>query len=451
MAFWNGIKLYSSDWKELGEAASGLKGVSSIVYDEIGDQIYFTVISSVENGSIYTLARDRMDPSKYVPQVGFVEKIHENEKIRSIAFDPFERHLFWIDEKLGIINRLDVKQPKALPVAWRTFEEGTPRALAVDVCRRYLYWTFVGVNGTHIERAALSGIKEPEILIDEHLNNPVAVEIDQLSNRMFWIDQEKGSEVSVESADLHGGDRRTLYNAPNLDFRSLAVDEKSIYIVEYVNEVAFSLNKFLPSRSRTKEKSFSDAPVGIIKRSRLLETLEDHPVCEMAHQEMVEQAELKEQHDLANKSNALMIIDLSKVICLNGKVSKTGVCQCSDGWTGVHCETRICQNFCFHGKCSVSSGGFPICHCDAGFTGERCETNKCSGYCLNDGRCELEDGEPVCHCSEAFSGRHCEMINSRPVICRAFCEVGLALPNIDWSLEEECRWVKGIQGGVEWY
>lgn len=433
MAFNDRIILYDSKWREFGRTATEFQQISSIVYDEIGDQIYFTDVRTNLNGSIYSLGRDPQNPHTYVILDNVVAKIHEEEQIRGLAFDPVERSLYWSDETLKRIYKLDVRQKKAEPTIWMEFDHEIPQALAVDICRRFLYWTTDNDNVTTIERASLTNPAKHTVLINERLQRPIALEIDQFSNRMFWIDIHKGTQVSVESANLHGGDRKTLYDGAGKKLRDLIVDENHILIVDHSNECLYQFNKTEEATGNLSLKNFEKSPRGIIKRTRFAETHEDEAICQSAIYM------LKDQKAVSEKKDQIAAENQSNVICLNGQVTVDGHCDCSDGWTGVHCETKLCQNFCFHGKCAVSSTGFPQCSCEAGYTGERCEVAKCSGYCLNGGRCDLENQEPVCHCLPAFSGRHCEMINSRPVICRAYCEFDMHVPNIDWSVEDVCR------------
>lgn len=414
---------------------------SSIVYDEVGDQVYFADMRSKMNGSIYVMGRSANNPQQYTRLDNFVERMHESEQIRGLAFDPMERMLYWIDTNLRRIYKLDVRQPKALPIVLMTLEHEVPMALAVDVCRRQLYFTAAAENVTTIYRATLGGEK-PTALVQTGLNEPIALEIDQLTERMFWVDDHAGTQVAVEAADLDGQNRKLIYEGAKRDFRSIIVDGDSLLVVDYPNDIVVRLNKTV-TPTVTTVKEFPYAPRGIIKRTRFVESHDDHLVCAQAVSAVQEHHEERQEKEMEERRTASPITtDLRAVICINGEVNSVGNCKCADGWTGEHCQTKVCQNYCFHGTCGVSTTGYPFCHCETGFTGERCEINKCSGYCLNDGQCEMEDGEPVCHCPSTFSGRHCEMINSRPVICRAFCEMGMTLPNIDWSIEEECRWVK---------
>lgn len=432
----------------MGRTALEFQQITSLVYDEIGDQIYFIDMKTRTNGSIYSLTRDPLHPHTYITMGVVVEKkVHDEEEIRGLAFDPVERCLYWIDEKLRIIYKLDVRQKNAQPVVWWQFEQEVPQALSVDICRRFLYWTTDNDNVTTIERASLVSGANHTVLVSERMQRPIALEIDQFSNRMFWIDEHMGTQVSIESSDLRGDSRELIYDGAGRKFRSLIVDEEHVFVVDSANECVFRLNKTANSSVELLQH-FDKSPRGIIKRTRFIDTHEQHAICQSAvyyvkghYDQKVEKTKAAETAASGKSEGALEVANHSQsVVCLNGRVDGQGHCKCSDGWTGKHCETKVCQNFCFHGKCTVSKAGLPLCHCEAGFVGERCETSLCNGYCLNGGQCELEDGDsPACKCLSAFSGRHCEMINSRPVICRAYCEVGMMMPNIDWSIEDECR------------
>lgn len=420
----------------MGEIANqGFQQISSLIYDEIGDQIYFIDFTQNKNSSIYRLGRDPKNPSTYITLANVVERVHEKEKLRGLAFDPVERNLYWIDQDLKKIFKLDVKQPQAQPTIWHSFEDRVPQALSVDVCRRFLYWTTHNdtLKLTTIEKARLgSGQVNSTVLISEKVKRPIALEIDQFSNRMFWIDDEGGTQSTIESANLEGDDRKVIYEGAGVSFRSLIVDQKRVLVVDHTNERAYELKKSASS-SAQELIEFETGPRGLIKRSRFVDTHEEHAICQSAIYYLKEQQQTTEVPPVA-----LVMTNNSSVICLNGKVDDEGHCKCSDGWKGKHCETKVCQNYCFHGTCAVASTGYPLCHCEAGFVGERCESSKCHGYCLNEGSCRIEGDEPVCHCLPSFTGRHCEIINSKPVVCRAFCELGMLMPNLDWELEDEC-------------
>lgn len=445
VSFKDHITLYDAEWQEVGRAGMEFKEISSLIYDEIEDKLFITDMTSHDDVRVFELGRDA-NTNAYVTKENLAAKIHEDDTIRGITFDPLERVLYWIDETLRRIYTLDLTQTKAEPRVFLSFDHETPQAITLDVCRRFLYWTTHSDNGTTIERAPLTfnstnnntaAFDKRTVLVSDRLEKPVAIEIDQFSDKMFWIDIHRGTEVSVESANLHGGERAVLYDAAARELPSLIVEKERVIIMDSSNNCAFEMNKTANAKPK-RLYCFKHTPRRIIKRPHFVEKHRNHPICQMVIERLEEQQQAMTVYNQKN-SAVTKVSQSSRVVCLNGRLNDVGHCVCSTGWTGINCETKLCQNFCFHGTCAVGSNGFPLCHCDTGFTGERCEVERCNGYCLNDGRCELEGELPVCHCSSAFSGRHCEMINSRPVICRAYCEVGLFMPNIDWNIEDECR------------
>lgn len=420
-------------------------GISTIIYDEFQDRIYVSNMNPKENGRLFALDRSAA-PNSYVTQGNIVAKVHDDERIRGMAFDPVNRTLFWIDSSIQRIYKMDLDGPNAEPRVLFQFDKETPHAISVDTCRRYLYWTTANKNMTTIERSSLSGEKRT-VLVKDILYEPVALEVDLFSDRLFWIDDRRGTHVSVESADLHGGNRSVLYDGANRDLRSLIVTEDYLFAVDYASECVYRLNKTV-NATLERLRMFEKSPKGIVKRSHFIQNHRDHPICQKVV-ETLTMRELKKLKEAAVGAAETATTTISnhqvwsqgppQSHCFNGQSNDNGGCDCVPGFAGKSCELNLCYNFCLHGNCVLSSNGLPLCTCEKGYTGGRCEVEKCGGYCLNDGRCELEHNEPVCHCLPAFFGRHCEGINSRPEICRSYCETGMIFPNIEWSIEDECQ------------
>ena len=97
-------------------------------------------------------------------------------------------------------------------------------------------------------------------------------------------------------------------------------------------------------------------------------------------------------------------------------------CECSDGWTGVDCSTRL-KKRCSHlnscsgnGQCVLSDtdpGSGPdsvryACTCEGEWTGPMCSQplpKPCRGGCGGRSRGECVNGE--CLCRNGFTGHHC--------------------------------------------
>lgn len=73
-----------------------------------------------------------------------------------------------------------------------------------------------------------------------------------------------------------------------------------------------------------------------------------------------------------------------------------GVCDCPDGFSGIHCEIEDCFGVeCINGNCDPQS---KTCDCDPDYYGESCDT-----LCVNG---EFTNGD--CHCAEGYEGNTCE-------------------------------------------
>ena len=97
-----------------------------------------------------------------------------------------------------------------------------------------------------------------------------------------------------------------------------------------------------------------------------------------------------------------------------------GHCYCRRGFTGAHCETNLCHNYCVHGSCSINSDGLPTCNCSGTFAGLRCETDQCKGYCLFGGQCSVQNKRPICKC-KYMEGPRCEKLRNITQLCEIFC------------------------------
>ncbi|KTG36341.1 hypothetical protein cypCar_00021803 [Cyprinus carpio] len=95
--------------------------------------------------------------------------------------------------------------------------------------------------------------------------------------------------------------------------------------------------------------------------------------------------------------------------CRNGGYcNERQVCECQDGFYGIHCEKANCSTTCLNGGTCFHPGK---CICAVGFEGSRCELSKCRQPCRNGGKCT---GRNKCKCSKGYHGDLCSKAVCEP-------------------------------------
>eukprot|EP00750_Incisomonas_marina_P008119 INCI15248.1.p1 GENE.INCI15248.1~~INCI15248.1.p1 ORF type:complete len:2168 (-),score=185.95 INCI15248.1:165-6668(-) len=84
-------------------------------------------------------------------------------------------------------------------------------------------------------------------------------------------------------------------------------------------------------------------------------------------------------------------------------------CACEDAWTGAMCSQPLpkpCPGGCVVGRGECVNGE---CLCRNGFTGPRCESSTCPNQCSGHGACDSSAGGPLCLCQPDFTGEDCSI------------------------------------------
>ncbi|KAJ8706699.1 hypothetical protein PYW07_012777 [Mythimna separata] len=416
--------------------------ITSLTYDPVHYRVLFTDV----NYPSMTISSFDLSTAKI--QVLLTTKT-QSYFVR-VVYDPVTQLLVWKTwHKIYTFSLNPASSDKAVDGNLLVTIDNDCRDIAVDICGRYIYW----ITDDEIERARLDG-SDREVIVDSTVHFRISLAIDQQTQRLYWIDYitANGGRLSIESANLNGKNRTTLYIVRNASrASSLAVSKDFIYW-QNSNEVGtWQLPKNSSEHDARKLYSISslrDWSYQLVATNYTIqEQIQGIQSCEAL------------QGLMPNNSNPVTV-SICQNYCLEGNCSvnaggqptcscKAGhsgercevnachdyclhngfcslneenkrVCQCTAGYDGERCDISICNEYCVQGNCSVGADGLPKCSCRAGHSGERCEVNACHDYCLHGGVCSLnEENKRVCQCTAGYDGERCDIS-----ICNEYCVQG---------------------------
>ncbi|XP_069568836.1 nidogen-2 isoform X3 [Brachyistius frenatus] len=121
-------------------------------------------------------------------------------------------------QKIGALplngTRLDASRSKTLLTLHGSIVVG----IAHDCKENQVYWT--DLSARTINRASMVSGAEPEILINTNLVSPEGLAVDVKRRLMFWVDS---TPDVIESANLDGSGRRTLFDSDLVNPRAIIV------------------------------------------------------------------------------------------------------------------------------------------------------------------------------------------------------------------------------------
>uniref|UniRef100_A0A1I8Q5M8 Protein cueball n=1 Tax=Stomoxys calcitrans TaxID=35570 RepID=A0A1I8Q5M8_STOCA len=430
------IIFYDEHWREVTSSAHQFDYLSAIAFDETEEIVYFADRLH-NNGSIFSLKLPRGGSTDDTHIIETIVHRTQNETISSIAYDPLDRNVYWVDQRskkiyIASIGRKETESPKVFMDFAK--EETLPDGIGIDFCRRKLYWTNSNFTNATIERIDLSGHNR-KVIVSTDLYLPHGIVVDQLSDRIYWVVDQQGAHFTVESANLDGTDRRIVVKGINSTPFNLAVTKDLIYWTDQRHNAVFTHTKVASEKKNQTEEGAKEAtnphiifklqekPSGIIGRSRYMTTLKQDDHCSGVVNKIKRRLLDSNIVSSINNNPSNMTL-LHRDYCLNDGeyIAQSGICICKVGYVGARCETNECHNYCMHGTCTMSSTGQQKCSCQHGFYGKRCQSSKCSGYCLNEGECKIDNnGDPMCECADNFSGQRCDQNSTE--ICSLFCRI----------------------------
>ncbi|KAF7274916.1 hypothetical protein GWI33_012422 [Rhynchophorus ferrugineus] len=361
------------------------------------------------------------------------------DDVQGLAIDPIDDVLYWTDSVNKTINFVKLNDTDFEPQLLFAFSDVVPQDIAIDVCRRYIYWTNSDVNHPSIERSFLNGSNR-ETIVDSDLIIPAGIAIDYKKQRIYWADMREGIYYRIDSCDMNGNSREIVYEGTHTKPFGVAVDETSIYWTDLNNNALWRYFKTDKGAAPEKIREFKERPFGLVAKNIQIRNYPDCKELEVAiekYGEVVEEIEMFKDGIVDSSENAE---------CLNGGQRVRDTCKCRRGFTGRFCEIENCHNFCVHGTCHLSMQGYPTCNCPTGFGGTRCELDMCRSFCLNGGECTYSRGDiiPSCVCPKLFMGSRCEISAEFNNLCLMYCRENTSQNDVLLSRNRDlmCRCTK---------
>ncbi|KAJ8716344.1 hypothetical protein PYW08_013629 [Mythimna loreyi] len=200
----NGAVSHSEDF---GESFN----IQHLVYDSTHNRLLVVNANKTQNTIIYSYniaTKELLPLVKRRLNNPFFQTVH------GIVYDPVTEKIFWTDDKIfwfslkpGFVNNI-------YGSILLEFEESIPYGIAVDSCKGYIYWTY-DIDGelNSIEKVQIDG-SDRKIVLELNMSSIFNMVIDQQTRKLYWTDDVvKGEDqtFSINSADLNGENRRTLY------------------------------------------------------------------------------------------------------------------------------------------------------------------------------------------------------------------------------------------------
>uniref|UniRef100_A0A3Q2YAJ4 EGF-like domain-containing protein n=1 Tax=Hippocampus comes TaxID=109280 RepID=A0A3Q2YAJ4_HIPCM len=180
----------------------------------------------------------------------------------ALDFDITDRRIYFTQSSgagASKISYIDLSSPTSAPAVVRTIiaHVSRPRAIMLDPCRGYMYWTDWGTHAK-IERATLGGNFRKEI-VNSSLVWPNGLSLDYEEERLYWAD---ASLQKIERASLTGSNREVIVSTAIYPF-AMAMFGQFIYWTDWNTRSIYRANKHDGSDQMVMIQNLPSRPMDI--------------------------------------------------------------------------------------------------------------------------------------------------------------------------------------------
>nr|XP_010969732.1 low-density lipoprotein receptor-related protein 2 isoform X1 [Camelus bactrianus] len=215
-------------------------------YDSIDNRIYFTQFLRSGKGQIsyVNLNSGSISSTVVASDLGSPD---------GIAFDWINRRIYYSDYTNQSIQSMATDGSKRTVIA----RVERPRAIVLDPCQGYMYWTDWGTNA-QIERATLAGNFRQSV-VNTDLVWPNGLTLDYEEGFLYWTD---ANLKKIERCTVTGMEREVIVSRVDFPF-GLTVYGQYIYWTDWSSQKIYRANKYDGSSLTAMTTSLPSLPKGI--------------------------------------------------------------------------------------------------------------------------------------------------------------------------------------------
>uniref|UniRef100_A0A3Q4H6C5 Low-density lipoprotein receptor-related protein 2 n=1 Tax=Neolamprologus brichardi TaxID=32507 RepID=A0A3Q4H6C5_NEOBR len=215
-------------------------------FDIVDRRIYFTQSSGAGSSKIsyISLSSPISAPVVVASDLGAPD---------GIAYDWINRRIYYSDYVNQSISSMSVDGSQRTIIA----HVSRPRAIMLDPCRGYMYWTDWGTHAK-IERATLGGNFRIEI-VNSSLVWPNGLTLDYEEERLYWAD---ASLQKIERSSLTGSNREVIVSTAIYPF-AMTMFGQFIYWTDWNTRSIYRANKHDGSDQRVMIQNLPSRPMDI--------------------------------------------------------------------------------------------------------------------------------------------------------------------------------------------